>query len=76
MEKRITREDGYHLDDIIANGFVYLAVLGYSFWLFLPGTCPNRSEMATGFTGTYFQPEPAILDSFPTIFDVLGPTWK
>ena len=46
------------------------------FLTFWPGTCPNRSETAVGFTWTDFQPEPSILDPFPTIFDVFGPAWK
>ena len=48
--------------------------LGIRFLLFLPGTCPKRSEMAVGFTGTDFQAEPSILDPFRTIFGVFVPT--
>ena len=48
--------------------------LGILFDFFWPGTCPNRSEMAVGFTGTHFQAEPSILDPFQTMFDVFGPT--
>ena len=55
--------------------------VAWRFWdilfdFFWPWTCPNRSEMAVGFTWTDFQPEPSILDPFRTIFDVLRPTWK
>ena len=53
-----------------------LAFFGHTFLLLWPRTCPNRSEMAVGFTWTDFQPEPSILDPFRTIFDVFGPAWK
>ena len=53
---------------------MHLAVFGHTFLLFWSGTCPNRSEMAVGFTGTDFQADPSILEPFRTIFDVFGPT--
>ena len=52
--------------------FLCLAVFGHTFLVFWPGTCPNRSEMAAGFTGSDFQPEPSILDPFRSIFEVLA----
>ena len=51
-----------------------LAFFEHTFKLFWPGTCPNRSEMAVGFTGTDFQAKWTILEPFRTILGVLGPT--
>ena len=49
-----------------------LAVFGYTFKLFWPGTCSKRSEMAEGFTWTDFQPKPSILDPFRSILMLLA----
>ena len=52
-----------------------LAVFGHTFLLFWPGTCPNRSEMAVGFTGTDFQAKPSnrrFWTHFGTFFMVLA----
>ena len=63
------------LDSVLTNvPELGLAFLGHIFLLVWPGTCLNRSEMAAGFKGTDFQPEPSILDPSRTIVDVLGPT--